>query len=507
MAAPGRQAGSQQCPAPPAHAAMADLQLTGVLAGVAVGAAGVFVCGRSSTSTVTSPSAAPVSTPPSASGPATESVGDFTARQLVEAAGPAATAHREAISACAMHYLHARDDYVHLMAKLHEKCGGEKPADHLSSHDGEASFNKLLLAEFEASFAEYFSMHWDDPDGLLALNKLPVVGGVDHKTSKASSTKWGTAHKLLHRKFVEKSLKAQREFLTLAEIMESTTAKPRDPQFPNPVVRMLGGGMAAGKSTVVGMLKDGWKDAVVIEADAFKMHDPIFAQLNVDEQGANEVGMVVHSHSTGAANEELLAALLNQRDVVMDGTMTWKPFVEQTIAMIRRIHEREYCLGPGWDPATKTELYWEDVGPRSSDSNLLPYRVEMVGVTVDPSLAVGRGLRRKMVTGRGVPVAPQLRSHRLFSMHFEDYLPLLDEAALYDTTVGSGGARLVASYTGKFGGRLLSNCEDYTAFQRKAFLDDKAIDAARLYTSGGTGARPRPAVAPEIVRVLARRAA
>jgi hypothetical protein len=27
--------------------------------------------------------------------------------------------------------------------------------------------------------------------------------------------------------------------------------------------------------------------------------------------------------------------------VVMDGTMTWKPFVEQTIEMIRHIHERD----------------------------------------------------------------------------------------------------------------------------------------------------------------------
>ena len=57
------------------------------------------------------------------------------------------------------------------------------------------------------------------------------------------------------------------------------------------------------------MLKENWKDSVVIEADAFKMHDPIFEQLNKDEDGANEVGMVVHGHSTDAANEELIAEL------------------------------------------------------------------------------------------------------------------------------------------------------------------------------------------------------
>eukprot|EP01052_Picozoa_sp_SAG31_P064577 SAG31_NODE_23428_length_504_cov_1.390123_2_plen_104_part_01 len=43
----------------------------------------------------------------------------------------------------------------------------------------------------------------------------------------------------------------------------------------------------------------------------------IFNQLNVDEHGANEVSRVVHEYSTVAANRELLAALRNQRDVVM----------------------------------------------------------------------------------------------------------------------------------------------------------------------------------------------
>ena len=55
-------------------------------------------------------------------------------------------------------------------------------------------------------------------------------------------------------------------------------------------------------------------------------------------------------------------------------------------------------------------------GQRRAESSIgLPYRVEMIGVTVDPALAVGRALRRTMVEGRGVPVAPLLRSHRLFS--------------------------------------------------------------------------------------------
>lgn len=40
---------------------------------------------------------------------------------------------------------------------------------------------------------------------------------------------------------------------------------------------------------------------------------------------------------------------------------------------------------------------------------------------------------RQVRTGRGVPVSSQLRSHQLFSQHFEDYSQLVDSATLYHT--------------------------------------------------------------------------
>lgn len=52
-------------------------------------------------------------------------------------------------------------------------------------------------------------------------------------------------------------------------------------------------------------------------------------------------------------------------------------------------------------------------GPR------LPYRIELLGVTCDPGLAVARGMWRRLRSGRSVPVRVQLRSHRLFSESFE----------------------------------------------------------------------------------------
>ena len=40
-------------------------------------------------------------------------------------------------------------------------------------------------------------------------------------------------------------------------------------------------------------------------------------------------------------------AVNQQKDIVFDGTMTWSPFVEQTIAMVRD-HENSYRRGPGY---------------------------------------------------------------------------------------------------------------------------------------------------------------
>jgi hypothetical protein len=32
----------------------------------------------------------------------------------------------------------------------------------------------------------------------------------------------------------------------------------------------------------------------------------------------------------------------------MDGTLTWDPYVRQTIDMVRSIHRHHYCMGPGY---------------------------------------------------------------------------------------------------------------------------------------------------------------
>ena len=92
---------------------------------------------------------------------------------------------------------------------------------------------------------------------------------------------------------------------------------------------------------------------------------------------------------------------------------------------------------------TKIEMwcnrYWE-VDP-DADSEACrhhkPYRIEVIGVTCDPGLAVARGVWRKLRTGRSVRSATLLRSHRLFSEHYERTAHLVDVATLYHTGAAS----------------------------------------------------------------------
>lgn len=83
----------------------------------------------------------------------------------------------------------------------------------------------------------------------------------------------------------------------------------------------------------------------------------------------------------------------------MDGTLSWEPFVKQTIAMARNVHHQQYRMGVGYkvaDDGTITENYWEQVEDNQENnkcSTRKPYRIEMVGVVCDAYLAVVRGIR------------------------------------------------------------------------------------------------------------------
>lgn len=211
--------------------------------------------------------------------------------------------------------------------------------------------------------------------------------------------------------------------------------------FP-PMCVLLGGGMGAGKTTVVNLIGSTpfWKaygDSVVtVEADEFKMSDPLFQfLLGVTPNAAS----FVHRDSLDAAEQLFVQAVNSRRDIVFDGTLTWHEYARQTIEMLRDT-EYMYRRGRGFvkngaPDGENVEEYW--VRDKRRERPVRPYRVEIVGVTADADISVMRGIVRRITSGRDVSVRHQLNSHRLFSQNFERYIELADATYLFDTTLPS----------------------------------------------------------------------
>eukprot|EP01120_Amphizonella_sp_Union-15-10_P009784 TRINITY_DN3785_c0_g1_i1.p1 TRINITY_DN3785_c0_g1~~TRINITY_DN3785_c0_g1_i1.p1 ORF type:complete len:289 (-),score=44.05 TRINITY_DN3785_c0_g1_i1:56-922(-) len=134
-------------------------------------------------------------------------------------------------------------------------------------------------------------------------------------------------------------------------------------------------------------------------------------------------------------------AIKYRRDIVLDGTLMWKEFVRQTIDMVRD-NDYEYTRGFGYKIETVSENgtekvvakeeYWKKLKPCKPKP---PYTIKLIGVTVDPQIAIMRGIVRAILTGRSVPIHNQLASHKYFSSNFEDYAnfdPPVDIVKLFD---------------------------------------------------------------------------
>ncbi|KAI0567137.1 Zeta toxin [Gracilaria domingensis] len=283
----------------------------------------------------------------------------------------------------------------------------------------------------------------------------------------------------------------------------------------SPLCVLLGGGMGAGKTTVVGMISETtfWKqhgaNVVVVEADAFKLSDPLFQVL---QSVTPLAARIVHKDSMDAAEQLFLQAVNTRRDLVFDGTMSWCEYAKQTIDMLRDT-DYEYERGPGYvekENGDVSEIYW--VRSKKRPEPVAPYRVELVGVTTDPEIAVMRGMIRKMTTGRGVPVPSQLNSHALFSKHFETYIDWVDSAYLFDTTLHSDSDdgtpptcsdQLIAMKAGLLfknsacqssssrgvRGFVVRHAEAYERFLRKKFLNTNARSVSEMYQSNGLSSR------------------
>lgn len=205
-----------------------------------------------------------------------------------------------------------------------------------------------------------------------------------------------------------------------------------------PVCILLGGGMAAGKTSAMNLVKNTefWKKhgsgIVVVEADAFKIADPLFHCL---KSVSAEAARLVHFDSVIAAEKLLVEAVNARRNIVFDGTLAWHEYALQTVNMMRDRHYT-FARGPGYVKdhlGNITEQYWNRVEKRQTPVDA--YQVELVGVTADPEEAIMRGIVRRIMTGRGVTVKDQLSSHIKFSENFVRYIPLMNSVYLFDTSL------------------------------------------------------------------------
>ncbi|XP_071687107.1 calmodulin calcium-dependent NAD kinase-like [Rutidosis leptorrhynchoides] len=305
---------------------------------------------------------------------------------------------------------------------------------------------------------------------------------------------------------VTKDLKVTRAFSTMVEEMKVIGGTPKkgdgndtltEVMGPvahcdrSPVLLFMGGGMGAGKSTVLKeILKEAfWSEAaasaVVVEADAFKETDVIYRALSSKGHHNDmlQTAELVHQTSTDAASSLLVTALNDGRDVIMDGTLAWEPFVQQTIAMARSVHKHRYRMGVGYkvlEDGTINENYWEKVEDEEDEFVVKkPYRIELVGVVCDPFLAVTRGIRRAIAVKRAVRVNSQLKSHKRFANAFPRYCHLVDNAKLYCTNGIGIPPKLIGWKDGN--NNLLVDRDEIKCLESLSEINDEADSIYELY--------------------------
>ncbi|KAJ6911169.1 hypothetical protein NC652_021718 [Populus alba x Populus x berolinensis] len=362
-----------------------------------------------------------------------------------------------------------------------------------------------LMEEFEKCILTYFAFHWSRAS--LFISQVIDVESV--KKPKLKGIVMAATRKQRFER-VTKNLKVTRAFSTLVEELKAIgqggshcteVMVPVALSERSPVLLLMGGGMGAGKSTVTkDILKEPfWSGAkakaVVVEADAFKESDVIYRAISSmgHHDDMLQTAELVHQSSTNAASSLLVTALNEGRDVIMDGTLSWEPFVEQTIAMARNVHTCRYRMGPGYQVAedgTVDENYWEKVEQEEEDQRLnnekgevtgrKPYRIELVGVVCDPYLAVVRGIRRAITTRRAVRVNSQLKSHKRFASAFERYCQLVDNARLFCTNSVGAPPSLIAWKDGD--NKLLVDPEGYKCLTNVSNLRAEAESIYELYT-------------------------
>ncbi|CAD6213681.1 unnamed protein product [Miscanthus lutarioriparius] len=362
-----------------------------------------------------------------------------------------------------------------------------------NAKDAECLYVKLI-EELDRCILGYFAFHWDHATYLIS-SALTADSGTKKKWRNMVLE--ATRKQRFER--VTRDLKVTRVFSTLVEEMKAigivtagsgdASSQCTDVMAPvahserSPVLLLMGGGMGAGKSTVLKEIKQEalWANAegnaVVVEADAFKETDVIYRAISSmgHHNDMLQTAELVHQSSTDAASSLLVTALNEGRDVILDGTLSWEPYVEQTIAMARAVHRQRYRMGVGYkvaDDGTVTESYWE---PDGTDQPRRPAAGPPAG---------GRTGSRAIITRRAVRVRSQLQSHKRFAAAFQRYSRLVDGARLYSTN-SMGSARLIAWKDG-VGSSLLVEPREFDCLDKVSRLNENATSVHDLYPDGTT---------------------
>ncbi|KAJ9188029.1 hypothetical protein P3X46_003429 [Hevea brasiliensis] len=359
-----------------------------------------------------------------------------------------------------------------------------------------------LLEELERCILSYFAFHWSHAD--LIMHQV-LSADVEPKKKLKHIVMAATREQRFER--VTKDLKVARVFNTLVEEMKAMGIASNDDSRctevmapvahsdRSPVLLLMGGLMGAGKSTV---LKDILQEpfwagaagnALIIEADAFKESDVIYRALSSrGHADMIQTADLVHQSSTDAASSLLVTALNEGRDMIVDGTLSWVPFVVQTITMARNVHRKRYRMGAGYkvgSDGTITENYWEQTEeeeqPLDGCKRRKSYRIELVGVVCDAYLAVVRGIRRAIMCRRAVRVRSQLKSHKRFANAFLTYCQLVDNARLYCTNALEGAPKLIGWK--ERDKTLLVDPEEINCLKGVGRLNEEADSIYELYKS------------------------
>jgi predicted ABC-type ATPase len=202
------------------------------------------------------------------------------------------------------------------------------------------------------------------------------------------------------------------------------------PTSSDPTFHMLGGGPAAGKSTMLnsgGVDVPGKGKAAQINADDAKEALPEYRAMTAARDP--RAAAFAHEESSYLAKRVQAAALERRVDVVLDGTGDSSP--ESVMGKVGK------ARGHG-------------------------YKVNAHYATVPTDMAVERATARGLKTGRVVPETVIRGTHKSVSQVFPQVHHTFDQVNLYDT---SSGASLIASGAG---GRLTVHDKDaYAAFLAK----------------------------------------